>query len=105
MILDHLQNPTDNDTSVNEVLLDQTEHFLQFGPGCTKGLDIPFECSKCQLKVMNITQATTKCVKEPIPHQLVTIHSGAKSCIYCGETFPMKTPCICPINNVPHTWN
>lgn len=105
IILEHLQNNTENDSSVDKELLDKTEHFLKFGPGCTKGLDVPFECSNCHLQVMDPSQEKTKCIKERIiPHELVVIHSAAKSCCYCGATFPMKTPGICQINDVPHSW-
>jgi len=75
IILEHLQNNTENDSSVDKGLLDKTEHFLKFGPGCTKGLDVPFECSNCHLQVMDPSQEKKKCIKERIiPHELVVIH-------------------------------
>lgn len=104
IILEHIQNNTEDDPFINNSLLEKTEHFLKFGPGCTKGLDIMYECSKCEFQTLDPTQENTKCIQEPMHHRLVVIHSGAQSCSYCGVTFPMDKPFICPINDIPHRW-
>lgn len=102
IILEHLQNKTETDPSVDEDLLYKTEHFLKFGPGYMKGFDVQFECTKCHAQTLDPSRERSKCSQEPIPHTLVTIHSGAKSCIYCGETFPMNVASICAANG--HHW-
>lgn len=101
--LEHLQNNTESEEEeVDGDLLYKTEHFLKFGPGYIKGFDVMFECTKCHAQTLDPSRERTKCSQEPIHHTLVTIHSGAKSCSYCGETFPMRVPSICPIND--HNW-
>jgi len=62
--------------------LRQVESFLSNGPGATKGLDVPYQCTKCDKILWNID--TTENVYE---HVLEYLSNTSKVCIRCGHIF------------------
>jgi DNA-directed RNA polymerase subunit RPC12/RpoP len=103
------KNPKIWTYSINPVkqALKQIEHFLSYGPGTTKGLDVMYECTKC---------GKTSWTQEPpittFEHKLEHLSSTCKVCIRCGYLFSSirdnlgtTVLCVGMKNTCNHTWN
>tara|TARA_B110000503_G_scaffold138493_1_gene224791 strand:- start:1305 stop:1856 length:552 start_codon:yes stop_codon:yes gene_type:complete len=86
-----------------------TEGFLSNGPGATKGLDIPFECTTCHAKELRpeIIEYTVK------KHELEQIAQTSLLCLNCGVLFcslsnnELQKPIYCniiPTVTCRHNW-
>jgi|TARA_B110000093_G_scaffold183302_1_gene233412 hypothetical protein len=85
-----------------------TEYFLSNGPGATKGLDIPFECTTCHAQELRpeIIEYTVK------KHELEQVSQTTLLCLNCGVLFStlsnyeLQKPIYCyiPLATCRHIW-
>lgn len=64
--------------------LDKTENFLKHGPGFTKGLDIPFVCTKCNAESYHPYMNK---INSPPKHDIEIIGNMLALCKICGNTW------------------
>ena len=62
--------------------LKQLESFLSNGPGSTKGLDVPYQCTKCYKTTWEIEP-----VQVVSQHSLEHLSNTSKVCVRCGYVF------------------
>ena len=61
----------------------RTECFLSNGPGATKGIDVPYQCTRCKLKELRPDIQDTTVIK----HELERVSNTTVLCINCGILF------------------
>jgi len=85
---------------ISDTNLIMTESFLSKGPYSTKGLDLDYNCTKCQAKTLLIQYNINY-------HRLEQFNENSKICIICGVVFNNEskniTYCI-QDNKCIHNW-
>jgi DNA-directed RNA polymerase subunit RPC12/RpoP len=79
--------------------MNMLENFLMYGPGSTKGLDIPYKCKRCSKETMEIpSYEEDKSEYNLLPHEIIEYQDHIL-CKYCGINWwrglqRSKTVCI-----------